>query len=246
VADTHATLRVLGIVTARGGSKGIPRKNLVDVGGKPLLAWTAEAALASSRLSRVVLSTDDQEIAEVGQSLGLDVPFMRPAELAKDDTPTLPVLQDVVRRLEAKGEDYDAIFILQPTNVLRLTSDIDGAIELLERTGADSVISFVQVGDKHIARMKEIHAGGRVVDPPFAEAFEGQPRQALPKLYLREGSVYVTRRDVLMEQDSIKGRDCRAWMIPLNRECNIDKEIEIKLATLMLPDRDKYPGAPAE
>ena len=129
-------LRVLGIVTARGGSKGIPRKNTVPVAGKPLLAYTAEAALAARNLARVVLSTDDEEIAQAGRACGLEVPFLRPAELARDDTPSLPVIQDVVRRLETAGDRYDAVFTLQPTNPLRTVEDIDGAIELLERTGA--------------------------------------------------------------------------------------------------------------
>ncbi|MGC4002979.1 MAG: acylneuraminate cytidylyltransferase family protein [Pirellulales bacterium] len=128
-------MRVLGIMTARGGSKGIPRKNIVPLAGKPLLAWTAEAALASN-LSRVVLSTDDEEIAAVARSCGVDVPLMRRCELAGDATPTIPVLQDVIRRLEANGESYDAVFVLQPTNPLRRVADIDGAIALLERTGA--------------------------------------------------------------------------------------------------------------
>ena len=97
--------------------------------GKPLLAYTSEAALASKKLTRTVLSTDDPEIATIGRQLGLDVPFPRPAELAKDDTPTIPVLQDVIRRLEAMGECYDAILTLQPTNPLRLVS----ALQLLTR-----------------------------------------------------------------------------------------------------------------
>jgi len=142
-------MRVLGIVTARGGSKGIPRKNIVPLLGKPLLAYTAQAALAAQRLTRTVLSTDDEEIAEVGRAWGLEVPFLRPRELARDDTPTIPVLQDVVRKLEASGEHYDAILTLQPTTPLRRPEDIDGAITLLEQTGADAVISFVDVGEKH-------------------------------------------------------------------------------------------------
>jgi CMP-N-acetylneuraminic acid synthetase len=205
--------------------------------GKPLLAYTAEAALSSKRLTRTILSTDDEEIARVGRAWGLDVPFMRPAELAADETPTIPVLQDAVRRLEAAGESYDAVFTLQPTTPLRRAEDIDGAIELLERTGADSVISFVEVGEKHPARMKVIEPDGRVVDPPFAERFEGQRRQELPALYLREGSVYVTRRAVLMEQNSVKGRDCRAWIIPPERACNIDTPFDLFLAEQLLRHR---------
>jgi CMP-N-acetylneuraminic acid synthetase len=215
-------MRILGIIPARGGSKGIPRKNIRVLAGKPLLQYTAEAARRAKGLTRTILSTEDPEIAEIGRHCGLEVPFLRPPELAKDDTPTLPVIQDAVRRLEAVGDHFDAVMILQPTNPLRRPDDIDGAIALLEKTGADSVISFVDVGEKHPARMKFIDAEGRVIDPPFAEAFEGQRRQDLPKLYLREGSIYLTRRDMLMNQNSIKGNDCRAWLIAEDRACNID------------------------
>ena len=165
-------MRVLGIVTARGGSKGIPRKNIVPLLGKPLLAYTAQAALAARRLTRTVLSTDDEEIAEVGRAWGLEVPFLRPLELARDDTPTIPVLQDVVRKLEANGESYDAILTLQPTTPLRRPEDIDGAITLLEQSGADAVISFVEVGEKHPSRMKFIGEDGHVVDPPFRNSLK--------------------------------------------------------------------------
>lgn len=208
--------------------------------GKPLLAYTAQAALASKRLTRTILSTDDAQIAEVGRQLGVDVPFMRPAELAADNTPTLPVLQDAVAKLEAQGESYDAILTLQPTNPLRRVEDIDGAIELLETSGADSVLSFVDVGERHPARMKWIDAEGRVSDPPFMEQFEGQPRQQLQKLYLREGSIYLTRRSVLMEQNSLKGRDCRAWIIPEERARNIDTPFDLRLVEhIMLSQKER-------
>jgi CMP-N,N'-diacetyllegionaminic acid synthase len=226
-------MKVLGIITARGGSKGIPRKNLVQIQGRSLLSFTTEVALAS-QLTRVVLSTDDEEIAAHGRQLGVDVPFMRPAELAKDDTPTIPVLQDVLSRLERQGESYDAVFTLQPTNPLRIVSDIDGAIELLQQTNSDSVIGFCDVGEHHPARMKAIDQLGRVVDPPFAEQFEGQRRQELAKLYLRDGAVYLTRRQVLMEQNSIKGNDCRAWLIPVQRSLNIDVPYDLQLFQWMV------------
>jgi CMP-N-acetylneuraminic acid synthetase len=224
-------------VTARGGSKGIPRKNIVLLGGKPLLAYTAEAALSARLLTRTVLSTDNDEIAELGRKLGLEVPFMRPPELARDDTPTIPVLQDVVRRLEQSGATYDAVLTLQPTNPLRRPEDIDGSIELLTRTAADSVISFVATGERHPARMKVIGADGRVSDPPYAELYEGQRRQELPKMYLREGSIYLTRRAVLMEQNSLKGSDCRAWIVSEERACNIDTPFDLFLAEQMLKYR---------
>jgi CMP-N-acetylneuraminic acid synthetase len=203
--------------------------------GRPLLAYTADAALAARRLARVVISTDDPEIAQVARACGIEVPFMRPPELAADNTPSIPVMQDVVRRLAREGARYDATFLLQPTNPLRTAADIDGAIDLLEQTGADSVISFVDTGERHPARMKSIDpATGRVLDPPFAEPFEGMPRQQLLKLYLRDGSVYLTRRDVLMERSSLKGDDCRAWIIPEERSWNIDTPFDLFIVEQML------------
>ncbi len=158
---------------------------------------------------------------------------MRPPELARDETPTLAVLQEVLRRLEGAGETYEAVMTLQPTNPLRLPSDIDGAVELLEVTGADSVISFVETGERHPARMKLIQ-DGRVKDPPFAEQIEGQRRQELARLYFRDGSIYLTRRDVLMQRGSLKGKDCRAWILPQDRCCNIDTPFDLWLAGQLL------------
>lgn len=198
-----------------------------------MLAYTAEVALAS-KLGRVVISTDDEEIAGVARSCGIEVPFLRPPELALDHTPTVPVLQDVVRKLEAGGDCYDAIFLLQPTNPLRTVYDIDGAIDLLQRTGADSVISFCDVGERHPARMKWIDDEGRLIDPPFAEQCEGQPRQQLRKMYLRDGSVYLTQRDVLMCQNSLKGADCRAWIIPEERSRNVDSYFDLFIVEQIL------------
>jgi CMP-N-acetylneuraminic acid synthetase len=239
-------MKVLGIVTARGGSKSIPQKNLALLAGKNLLTYTAEAAQAALRLARTILSTDSEEIAQAGAKVGLECPFLRPAELARDDTPTLPVIQDVVRRLERDGEAFDAVFTLQPTNPLRLPADIDGAIELLEITGADSVISFTPVGERHPARMKTIDPQGRVVDPEFAEQFEGQRRQDLPALFLRDGTVYVTCRDVIMNHHSLRGKDCRAWIIPRERACNIDEPFDLYLAEQLLSlGPANFPGHPA-
>ncbi len=227
-------MRVLGLIPARGGSKGIPRKNIRLLCGKPLLHYTIEAALAARHLSRVILSTEDEEIAEVGRRGGVEVPFLRPPELAEDETPMLPVVQHTIGWMEEQGEYFDAVCLLQPTNPLRRAEDIDGAIELLQQSGADSVISFFDVGEKHPARMKYISSDGRVIDPPFAEKVEGQRRQDLPKLYLREGSIYLTRRNVLMEKNSFKGDDCRAWIIPEVRACNIDTPFDLFIAEQLL------------
>src|SRR5262245_55196720 len=127
---------VLGLIPARGGSKSIPRKNVKLLCGQPLLFYTARAALASAKLSRVILSTDDPAIAEVGRECGLEVPFLRPPELAQDSTPMLPVAQHAIRWMEESGARFDALCLLQPTNPLRQTEDIDASIELFETTGS--------------------------------------------------------------------------------------------------------------
>jgi CMP-N-acetylneuraminic acid synthetase len=222
------------VITARGGSKGIPRKNLRLVAGKPLLQYTAEAALAAHCLSRVVISTDDDEIAEAGRRCGVEVPFRRPEALSRDDTPSIPVVQHAIRWLASQGDTYDAVFVLQPTCPLRRPADIDGAIELLEQTGADSVISVVEVGERHPARMKMLDGQGHLMNPPFVEAYEGQRRQELPPLYLREGSVYLTRTSVLMERNTLQGDDCRGWIVPADRACNIDTPFDLFLAEMLL------------
>ena len=227
-------MRVLGIIPARGGSKGIPRKNIVPVGGKPLLAYTASAALSASRLDRVILSTEDEEIAEIGRSFGLEVPFIRPKALAQDDTPTLDVLQHAVRMLGEMAEEYDVIVTLQPTTPFRRASDINGALDLLESTGADSVVSLVHPGGIHPFKMKTLDDDGWVGEPNFARGKAHLPRQALPSFWLLEGSLYITRWRVLMEENRILGERTQSWIVPRERTVNLDTTFDLWLAERML------------
>jgi CMP-N,N'-diacetyllegionaminic acid synthase len=238
-------MRVLGLIPARGGSKGVPRKNARLVAGRPLLQYTAQAALAARRLDRVILSTEDEQIAKLGRSCGLDVPFLRPAELAQDTTPMLPVVQHAVRALEIDGDHFDAICLLQPTSPLRRASDIDQAVDLLERSQADSVISFVEVGHWHPAHMKYLTDDGRVIHPPFAEGVEGRRRQDLGKVYLPEGSIYLTRTAVVMERNSFQGDHCQALLISEERACNIDTPLDLFIAEQLLK-RELGINAPEE
>lgn len=214
-------MRVLGIVPARGGSKGIPGKNVRPLGGKPLLAHTAEAALAARRLSRVVLTTDDEKIAEVGRSCGLEVPFLRPAELARDDTPTLPVLQHAVAELEKTGDRFDAVCLLQPTSPFRRAGDIDGCIELLETEGLDAVVSVLAVPPEHNPHWVYFRDGGGLLRLATGEDQPIPRRQELPPAFHRDGSVYVTRRDVLMEGNSLYGRRLGGFLAD-SRSVNLD------------------------
>lgn len=195
-------MRVLGLVPARAGSKGVPGKNTKDLAGRPLLAWTAERALEAERLADVVLSTDDDALASLGRSLGLDVPFLRPADLATDSTPMLDVVDHAVRTLTAEGRTYDAVCLLQPTSPARPPGLIDRCIDRLdEQTHPDgpwdSVVTMAPIPTEHHPSWAWVDApeGGVVlalggVEPP-------PRRQELAAAYHRDGAVYVTRTDVL-------------------------------------------------
>lgn len=227
-------MRVLGLITARGGSKGVPRKNIRLLCGKPLLQYTAEAALAAAALQRVVLSTDDEEIAQVGRDCGLDVPFLRPLELARDDTPTLPVLQHAVRFLEENGACFDAICLLQPTNPLRRAADIDGCVALWKNGNADAVMTVLPVPAEYNPHWVYFQQGDGTLFLSTREAAPLPRRQQLPAAYHREGSVYVVSRDVLMQQNSLYGSRLLGYAMNAERSINIDTPEDWRRAEQLL------------
>jgi CMP-N-acetylneuraminic acid synthetase len=215
-------MRVLGLIPARGGSKGIPRKNIKLLAGKPLLQYTAEAALSATRLSRVILSTEDQEIAEVARRCGLEVPFTRPKELSLDETPTLPVVQHAVNWLEERGDRFDAVCLLQPTNPLRQSADIDGCIDLLESGDFDAVVTILSVPPEYNPHWVYFKHEGDVLSLSTGESGPISRRQDLRPAFHREGSVYVTRRDVVMEQNNLYGRRLGGYLLDDGTSVNID------------------------
>ncbi len=221
-SNNESSLRVLGIIPARGGSKGVPRKNLRKLAGKPLLEYTAEAALASTRLSRIILTTEDQEIAEAGRQCGIEVPFMRPESLARDDTPMLPVIRHAVKTLEDSGDRYDAICLLQPTNPLRRPEDIDNCIRLLDEQEADSVVSMLPVPVEFNPHWVWFSDSNGYLKIATGEEMPIPRRQELPAAWHREGSVYVMRRDVLVERNTFYGAKMIGYMMDPEKTVNID------------------------
>lgn len=185
----------LAVIPARGGSRGLPGKHLRRLGGDPLIAHTIRAALEARRIDRAVVSTDDEEIARVARALGAEVPFLRPPELARDDTPTLPVIDHAVRQLEAVGETISIVVTLQPTSPLRTAAQIDDAVSLLESSGARSAVAVAALG-------LPASILGAVVDGRFRAMPMGGPdlrRQAAPPGVRVTGAIYVTRRGLLAE-----------------------------------------------
>lgn len=225
---------VLGVIPARGGSKGIPHKNIAPLCGRPLLHYTAEAALAAQSLRDVVLSTDDPEIAAVGRRCGLEVPFLRPAELAQDSTPTLPVLQHTVQMLEAQGRRYDAICLLQPTNPLRRAEQIDACVQLLLERDADAVVTVLPVPHHYNPHWVLFEGPGGTLHWSTGEQDPIPRRQLLPSAWHREGSIYITRRDVLMEQNSLYGRTMVGYPLDPAYAVNIDSPAELLRAEQLL------------
>lgn len=217
--------KTLGLIPARGGSKGVPRKNIRPVAGRPLITYTLAAAQGSRRLTDYLVSTDDEEIAGVARQCGAVV-LERPPELAADETPMLPVVQHAL----AQG-DYDAVVILQPTAPLRTADDIDAALQILFETGADSVVSVYQVDDHHPARMYRLQ-GNRLM--PYDTEPAGRLRQALPPVYHRNGAIYACWTRLVRAQQTLLGPDLRPYLMPRGRSINIDDELDLAFADFLL------------
>ena len=215
-------MKVLGLIPARGGSQTIKRKNMVDLGGIPLIEWTIRTALSSS-VSRVIVSTDDFEIAEFSKSKGCEVPFIRPSELATNSALAIDVVNHA---LDVIKEDFDAVMVLQPTTPFRIPDDIEESLRMIG--DASSVISVSAVEGPHPARMKYIESGF-LIDPPFTEAIENMPRQQLRKVFVRNGAIYLTKVPYL-RQKSFKGPKSRALVMPEERSVNIDSQFDLRIA----------------
>jgi CMP-N-acetylneuraminic acid synthetase len=232
--------KVLAIIPARGGSKGVPRKNIRMVNGKPLIAYTIEPALAvKDRLHRLIVSTDDEEIAAIAREYGAEVPFMRPADLGGDKIPMVPVLQHAVKTVEEMdGVKIDWVLLLQPTCPFRLPEDILAALDLAAEGGCDSVISVVRVLSHHPILMKKIENNQLL--PFMIEEVEGTRRQDYaPPAYMRNGCIYLTNRDNLLKNNSIWGKIIRPYVMPEERSVNVDSELDMKLVEFMLESRPK-------
>ena len=220
-------MKVLGIITARGGSKGIPGKNLKLLAGKPLLAYTIDTARRSGALDRVILSTEDEAIATAGRDLGCDVPFIRPLDLAQDDTPHLPVIQHATRWMQERvNYRPDAVMILQPTSPLRTGDDITAAVDLLERSGADSVLSVNEVPvHAHPMRTLRLDEAGHAVLFVSGEPVRKRinRRQDLPPAWVMNGAIYACRTRVLFAAEpSLYGNRVVAYRMPVARSISID------------------------
>lgn len=227
---------MLGLVPARGGSKGVPGKNTRLLAGRPLVDYTARAARESGVLDRVVLSTDSEEIAACGRQAGLEVPFLRPAALARDDTPMLPVVEHALDELRRGGFDPEIVVLLQPTSPLRMPRHIRAAVEQLRQTGADSIVSVVAVpahlSPDYVVRLED----GRL-RPFLPDGARITRRQDARPAYVRDGTVYAFRAATVRRCGSIYGDDCRPLVLDASESLSIDTAADWAAAERALASR---------
>lgn len=222
-------MNVIAIIPARGGSKGIPRKNVKELDGKPLIAYIIETALDVEEIDRVIVSTDDEEIAEVAKKYGAEVPFTRPEGLARDETPTLPVLQHTVEYLE-ENENYtpDVVVLLYATSPLLDAERVSEAIEMLKdgEFDFDSVLSVVE-DRKHYW----IETNGRY-DRLYPKVLEN--RQLTKPLFKENGAIYVCKTDLLMEEGKITGGNVGLLVMEEDESIDIDEPLDFNVAEGLL------------
>lgn len=211
---------VLGIIPARGGSKGVPKKNIRHLLGKPLISWTIEEANKSKYIDRLIVSTDDQEIAEVSKTWGAEIPFIRPSELAQDDTPGIDPVLHAIKMLP----DYEYIVLLQPTSPLRLVQDVDTCLERVVEQEADSCVS-VTLSDKSPYWMYQLTNESElkpvvVPDKPVLR------RQDAPDVFVLNGAVYVANTSWLQETRSFLHKETIGYVMPKERSIDVDTELD--------------------
>ena len=223
-------MRALAVVPARGGSRRVPRKNLAQIGGETLVRRALRTAVEAGCFERVALSTEDAEIA--AEASGLDVTVLeRPVELASDDALAVDVVRHALQALEQEGR-YEAVAVVQATSPFTSPADVAGAVAMLDRTGAASVVSVVKVeAGLHPLKLKLLE-GDRLV--PYLEEDGLAPSQLLPELWMRNGSIYVSRRDVLDTGRLLDESDVRAYVMPAERSLDIDTPRDLAFARFLL------------
>jgi len=221
--------KIIGIIPARGGSKGLLRKNILPLAGKPLIAWTIEAALKSKYLARVIVSTDDPAIAKISKKHGADVPFMRPRKLSTDRAKSIDVVFHVLRCLPEK---YDYAVLLQPTSPLRTAADIDACLKLCITKKANSCVS-VEEADRNPYWMYSLNKKG-MMRKLIETKKQIDRRQDLPKAYALNGAIYVARVDRLLNNKAFVTAETYAYVMPHERSIDIDSEIDFRFAESLL------------
>ena len=230
--------KILGITLARGGSKSVPKKNIKLIAQKPLIAYSIEEALKSKNITRYIVSTDCEEIKDVSQFYGADVPFIRPKEFSTDKASSAAAIKHALQFVESQdGFKYDYIVEIMCTNPLKTVDDIDGCINKLIETQADSVIAVHKLDDHHPIRIKKI-INDRIVDFCLKETLEARRQDLKPDAYIRSGSIYAFNRSEIINHCRRYGSvNSRPFILPSERAINIDNKIDFMIAEKMIQNK---------
>ena len=224
--------KILAVIPARGGSKGIPKKNIKEIAGRPLIAWTIEAAKQSKYIDKIILSSEDEEIISVAKKLGCEVPFIRPPKLSKDEVPGIAPLLHAVEMLP----DYDYVVLLQPTSPLRTNKDIDGCIEFCIPNRSKSCVS-ITVSDKNPYWM--YYADDRKKLKPFvSDGTQISYRQELPTIYTLNGAIYILECKWLTTNKILIAEDTIGYEMDQESSIDIDYPFQFHIADLLLNERN--------
>lgn len=227
---------ILALIPARGGSKGLPRKNIRPLLGKPLIAWTIEQAKASKYIDRIVVSTDDEEIAEVAKQYGAEVPFIRPKELARDDSPTIDAVLHALEFFSEKGEKFDLLALLEPTSPLRDVEDIDRGIEfLINSEDAESIVSVCKLEGAHPEFNVIIDKKGFIKKAlDGTSTFKVLRRQELKDVYFFEGTIYISKIPSLLRKKTFYHDKTLAHIVPRWKALEIDEICDLLCAEALV------------
>lgn len=227
-------MRILGLIPARGGSKGVPGKNIKLLGGKPLIQYTSEIALRSKHLSKVVLSSDDDKIIQIAKKIGIEVPFKRPPNLAADNSPTLGVIKHVLDYYKSVGEEFDAVCLLQVTSPFRSLTFIEEALQKFISQDTDSLVSVQEVPHEYNPHWTfELNKQGNLKIATGEKEIISR-RQELPKAYHRDGSIYITKTHVIESENSLYGKSISFIESPKEFYVNIDTIEDWQKAELLI------------
>ena len=219
-------MKVLGLIPARGGSKGIPKKNIKSFLGKPLINWTIEQALSTKLISKVFVSTDNQEIANISKEAGAEVPFLRPRRLASDTSPTI----DCILHALDNFEEFDEVIILQPTCPLRSLEDIENVFNLREKQKEESIVS-ISLSSKHPSWTYFLDKSNKIIQ--FDSTRNYTRRQDFPKTYFLNGAIYLCSREFAFREKSLINKNTIGYTMPQERSIDIDSEIDFKIAEFL-------------
>lgn len=227
-------MKIIGVIPARFGSKGIKNKNIANLNGKPLIYYTIKS-IKKSKIKKFIVSSDSNKILNISKKYGVRNLFLRPKKFSLDSTRSIELFKYLRNELE-KYFIFDAIMILQPTSPLRSYRDINKAIYLFNNNKCDSVISVSPVGGAHPARVKYLNKNKYIIDPKFSEKKEGQNRQELRSAYIKNGAIYLFKKENL-DKNTIKGKKSLAMIMPRNLSINIDDYYDLEIAKFFLKNK---------